>query len=72
VVSRYLVIVLAFGTAVLQATRGAWLEAAGLAGLGGGLVLLKLSATRPALRRAAWVAFALTALAMAIVFARRL
>jgi hypothetical protein len=71
VISRYLVIVLSFAAAALQISRGAWLEAVGLIALGGGLVLLKLAADRPALRRAAWASFAVTALVMAVVFARR-
>ena len=70
-ISRYLVIVLAVAAAALQASRGAWMEAAGLAGLGGGLLLLRLSPARPILRRGAYAAFALTAIAMIVVFARR-
>lgn len=41
--SRTLVIVLSFGVAVVQATRGHWVEVAGLVGLGTGLVLLRLA-----------------------------
>ena len=43
--SRPLVIVLCLGVAVLQATRGNWFEVAGLLGLGGGLVVLRLAQT---------------------------
>jgi hypothetical protein len=68
--SRYIVIVLALGVAALQASRGAWVEAAGLSGLGGGLVILLLSARKPHLKWLAWVAFAVTAAAMAVVALR--
>jgi hypothetical protein len=71
VISRYLVIVLAFAAAALQASRGAWMEAAGLLGLAGGLLLLRLAPAHPPLRRLAYLAFALTAIAMIVVFARR-
>lgn len=37
------------------------IEATGLMGLGLGLVFLKLAPTRPALRRAAYASFAITA-----------
>jgi hypothetical protein len=83
--TRYLAIVLAFGAAVLQGSRGNWVETAGLVGLGAGLVLLRLStpdpfaATRarpgapppsPALRWLAWGCFAVTLVAF-IAVARR-
>lgn len=79
--TRYLVIVLAFGVAVLQATRGHAVEAAGLVGLGTGLILLRLAnpsplrpgeaaVTRPALRWLAWVCFAITAAAVVAVYQR--
>jgi len=61
VISRPLVILLAFGAAIYRLTQAAWIEAAGLAGLGSGLVLLGLAARRPALRPLAWLAFLLTA-----------
>lgn len=69
-ISRYLVIALAFGAAAMQAYRGAHVEAMGLAFLGVGLVMLRLSSRRPALRRLAWAAFGGTAIAMIIVAAR--
>lgn len=69
--SRYLVIFLALVAAVLQATRGAWMEAAGLIALAVGLVLLRLSEARPALRRGAYAAFAVTVLAMVVMLFRR-
>lgn len=68
--TRYFVIVLAFGVAVLQATRAHWIEAAGLAGLGTGLLLLRLARARPALRWLAWMCFAVTAAAMVVVYRR--
>ena len=60
-ISRHLVIALAFGVAAFRLSQGAWTEAAGLLGLGGGLVCLKLGERRPGLRRFAWVGFAATA-----------
>ncbi len=69
--SRYFVIALAFAAAAYQASRGAWVEATGLMGLGAGLVALKVSATRPVLRPVAYVAFLFTALTMGVVLARR-
>lgn len=69
-VSRYFAIVLAFGVAVFQATRGHWFEVAGLVGLGGGLVLLVLAPRRPVLRWVAWGCFAVTLAAMVYVAGR--
>lgn len=69
-VTRTLVIVLSFGVAAFQATRGNWMEVAGLIGLGTGLILLRLASTRPALRWAAWICFAVTAAAMLHVYRR--
>ena len=69
--SRYLVIFLALVAAVMQATRGAWMEAAGLIALAVGLVLLRLSVARPALRRGAYAAFVVTVLAMVVMLFRR-
>jgi hypothetical protein len=48
----------------------AWVEAAGLGALAGGLIALQLSARRPSLRPLAWVAFSITLVAMGIVFVR--
>jgi len=64
--SRYFVIALAFVAAAYRATQGAWIESAGLFGLCAGLVVLKLSATRPALRPLAYLAFVVTALTVGI------
>lgn len=69
-ISRLLVIVLAFGVAAYRLSQGAWVEATGLGALGAGLLLLKLSATRPQLRRVAWVAFVATAIAIGAVIVR--
>jgi hypothetical protein len=70
--SRYLAIVLAFGVAAYQATRGHWFEVAGLIGLGGGLTLLILAhrQRRPSLRWMAWVCFAVTLAAVVYVAQR--
>jgi len=70
VVSRTLVIALALGAAIYRATHAAWIEAIGLAALGGGLMLLTVSARRPALRILAWFAFLLTAASVIVVLLR--
>ena len=70
-VSRYLVIALAFLAGVMRVTQGAWVEAAGLFGLGAGLAILKLAGSRPALKPAAYVFLLVTALAIAVVLIRR-
>jgi len=72
VISRYLVIGLAFLAAVLRAAQGGLVEAAGLAGLGTGLAILKLAGRRPALKPIAYVAFLATAVSIAIVLIRQL
>ena len=69
-ISRTLVIALAFGAAIYRATQSAWVEAGGLASLGGGLVLLTLAARRPAARPLAWLAFLLTAASVIVVLLR--
>ena len=66
-ISRYLLIVLAFGVAVYRVTQGAWLAAAGLFALGGGLVVLRAAETRPKIKPLAYVLFGLTALSIAII-----
>jgi hypothetical protein len=71
VISRYFVIVLAIAAGAYRASQGAWVEATGLMGLGAGLVALKLSATRPALRPVGYLAFVVTALAIGVVLVRR-
>lgn len=70
--SRYFVIVLATVTAVLRARSHAWIEAIGLGALAIGLICLRFADTRqqPLLKRVAWVCFALTLIAMGIVFQR--
>jgi hypothetical protein len=65
VLSRYIVIALAFGLAVYRAAQGAWVESTGLVGLGAGLVMLRVSATRPSLRPLAYLGFLITALSLA-------
>jgi hypothetical protein len=71
-ISRYFVIVLAAVAAVLRARDHAWAETIGLSGLAIGLVCLRLADTRqqPLLKRVAWFCFALTLIAMGIVFQR--
>jgi hypothetical protein len=68
VISRVLVMVLALGAAVAQASRGAWAEAAGLTGLALGLAILRWAPA--SLRWLAWVAFAGTAAAIVTVMLR--
>jgi len=70
--SRYFVIVLAAVTAVLRARSHAWVEATGLGTLAIGLTCLRLADTRqqPLLKRVAWVCFAITLIAMGVVFQR--
>lgn len=70
-ISRYLVILLAFVAAGIRASQAAWVEATGLAALGTGLVILKWAASRPALKPLAWAAFAVTALAISTVLIRQ-
>jgi hypothetical protein len=53
----------------MRIAQDAWIEAAGLFGLGAGLAILKLA--RPALRPVAYVAFVITALSIVIVLLRR-
>jgi hypothetical protein len=71
VISRYLVIVLAFMAGAVRASQGAWVEAAGLFGLGAGLTLLKIAASRPGLKPVAYLAFLVTAAAIGISLVRR-
>jgi hypothetical protein len=74
--SRYLLIVITYGVAIYQATRGFWFEVAGLVGLGTGLVLLIAASRRPPaagrtpLRWAAVICFAVTAAAVYYVYRR--
>jgi len=71
-ISRYFVIGLSLVMAVVRARAHAWPEAIGLTALGVGLIVLRLADTRqqPALKRVAWFCFALTLMAMGIVFQR--
>jgi hypothetical protein len=71
VISRYLVIALAIGAAGLQASRGAWAESAGLAGLAAGLIALRLAPARPQFKRIALLGFLVTAIAIVVVLVRR-
>jgi hypothetical protein len=70
--SRPFVIVLSLGAALMRAQQKAWPDAMGLFTLGLGLLLLRLNETRnqPLLKRAAWVCFGITLLAMGIVYQR--
>lgn len=70
-ISRYLVIGLAFLAAGLRAAQGGVVEAVGLAGLGFGLAILKLAERRPALKPIAYVGFLATAVSIAIVLIRQ-
>jgi hypothetical protein len=70
VISRYLVIALALGAAVTRMAQGAWVEAAGLLGLGGGLLALQWARRRPEVKPVAWVGFAVTAVSMIVVLVR--
>jgi hypothetical protein len=67
-ISRLLVIVLAFGAAAYRASEGAWVESGGLAALGVGLLLLRIF---PKQRWMAVGAFCLTALSMVVSLLRR-
>lgn len=68
--SRTVAIVAALGVAGVQMTRGNWFEVAGLLGLSGGLVLLRLAPGKPLVRWLAWVCFGVTAAAVVFVFRR--
>jgi len=70
VISRPFLTVVVLGAAAFKASQAAWVEAGGLAALGIGLLLLQFAPTRPAFKPLAWCAFALTGLAMLIVFLR--
>ncbi|MEO8482635.1 MAG: hypothetical protein ABI634_10525 [Acidobacteriota bacterium] len=69
-ISRVIVITLAFIVAAVQASRGAWMESAGLVGLGTGLLMLRVWGAQPRRRWLAWVAFSVTAVAMVVVALR--
>jgi hypothetical protein len=67
-ISRLIVIVLAFGAAAYRASEGAWVESGGLAALGAGLAVLRFL---PKLRWLAVLAFAMTAVSILVVLMRR-
>lgn len=69
-VSRLIVIVLALAMAVLQASRGAWVETVGLVALASGLALQRYWGQNPRLRWIPWLAYSITAMAMMAVFLR--
>lgn len=71
-ISRYFVIVLAVVAAALRARDHAWVETIGLTALAMGLVMLRMAdlRQRPELKKVAWVLFAVTLVAMGIVFQR--
>lgn len=70
VISRYFVIALAAGLSAYQATRRQWPEAIGLAALAIGLTCLRVADLKqqPLLRRVAWGCFAITLVAMGMIF----
>ena len=71
-ISRYFVIVLALVAAAMRARDKAWVETIGLGALAIGLTCLRLADSRnqPALKKVAWALFAITLVAMGIVFQR--
>ena len=68
--SRYLLIALAIGVGVYRAVQGAWLASAGLFALAGGLVVLKWSEQRPAVRPFAYICFVWTAASIVMILAQ--
>ena len=60
-ISRYLLILLAFGVGIDRAAQGAWLAAAGLFALGVGLLVLKAAEKRPEIKPIAYLCFFATA-----------
>ncbi len=68
-ISRYLVIALAFIAGAMRVSQGAWIEAAGLFALGIGLAILRLA--HPKWRPAAYISFLVTALSIVLVLLRR-
>jgi hypothetical protein len=71
VISRYIVIALALGVALFQASRGNYVESTGLFGLAIGLGLLRFAPKNAPYRRFAYVFFAITAVAVGFVLYRR-
>ena len=70
-ISRPLVIILAFVAATFRASQGAWQETVGLVALGSGLVFLKIAETRPALKQYAYLCFLLTGASVVLVLFRQ-
>ena len=72
VFSRYFVIALAAGLGIFRATQHAYPDAVMLVTLALGLTLLRLADTqqRPILRQVAWFLFAISLVALGIVFQR--
>ena len=70
-ISRPLVIILAFVAATMRASQGAWQETIGLVALGSGLTLLKVAETRPALKQYAYLCFLLTGASVVLLLFRR-
>lgn len=70
-ISRPLVIILAFVAASIRASQGALQETIGLVALGSGLVFLKLAETRPAFRQYAYLCFLLTGASVLLVLFRQ-
>ena len=69
-VTRVIVIILAFAAAAYRVSQGAFVEAAGLVGLGGGLLLLRVASGRTSYRNAAIGCFVITALSILVVIVR--
>lgn len=71
-ISRYFVIALAVVAAVVRARDHAWVETTGLGALAAGLACLRFADARqqPGLKKLAWALFAITLVAMGIVFQR--
>ena len=71
-ISRYFVIGLALVAAGLRARDHAWIETIGLGALAAGLTCLRFAESRqkPALKKIAWGLFAITLVAMGMVFQR--
>ena len=69
-ISRTLVIVLAFVAAGMRASQQAWVETIGLLGLALGLIFLRAAERRPSMKTYAWLCFSITAMSMALVFWR--
>jgi hypothetical protein len=67
VISRYLLITLAFALGIYRATQGAWLASAGLFAMAAGLVVLKLAERRRALKPLAYICFAATGLTIVAI-----